>query len=167
MCFLRIFSNQFRWNSVCCHNLFVCWAHAKFIVNNIQGRELCWPDFIKYTLSCVATLVNKFVSNFVWCCTWLNSTVWFPFGWPSCSLKAVLNWARTHVYEQLCLLEIFKHAIDLNLNWWFRSWRAAAFKAHEYELGCSSKMFPAQDMGVSFWLVELFCGQRRRNKKGG
>ena len=32
------------------------------------------------------------------------------------SLKAVLNWARLRVYEQLCLLEIFKLAVSFLID---------------------------------------------------
>ena len=60
---------------------------------------------IHLTLSCVWTVVNGFVSNLVWCKTLLNSTVWFQFEWPWCTLKVARLWESqnlcSHSVEKL------------------------------------------------------------------
>ena len=44
--------NWFRWNWVCCHNLLVCWSSCQIcLVCHIQGRELCWWDFMNICLA--------------------------------------------------------------------------------------------------------------------
>ena len=52
--FARKIFSWFGWNSVSCQTWKFVEAHSKFIlVSNIQGRELCWPDFIRYTINIV------------------------------------------------------------------------------------------------------------------
>ena len=62
-----------------------CWLIIKpmlkmFHMINRQGRELCLCVFMNYTLTlaCIRTVVNRFISNLVWCWTRLN----FEFEWP-------------------------------------------------------------------------------------
>ena len=87
------FRNQFGWNTVCCHNMLVCWSscYIVFGTSTIQGRELYWLLWnVCLTSSCVRILVNAFLSNLVWCYTLLNFTVWFQFELPCWSLKVTL-----------------------------------------------------------------------------
>ena len=48
--FFQKFCCWFGWNSLCCPNLLVCWKLMLnlFYTSIIQGRELCWHEFIKY-----------------------------------------------------------------------------------------------------------------------
>ena len=53
--FLRNFAVDLDEISVCCYNLLVYWSSCKidFAQSTIQGTELCWRDFIKYTIDIV------------------------------------------------------------------------------------------------------------------
>ena len=51
--FFFLFKYQFGWISVCCYNLLGCWSSLNFILHNVQGRELCWHDFMKYMFNII------------------------------------------------------------------------------------------------------------------
>ena len=52
--FSHKFKYQFGWNSVCCHNLLVCWSPCEIYFAQILFKgENCWHDFMKYMFSIV------------------------------------------------------------------------------------------------------------------
>ena len=81
--------SRFEWNPVSCHNLFLLWKLILYFVQYLRERTLLmW--FYKntwLTLSCVRTVVNRFVSNLIWCQTWPKLTVWCQFERPWWLLK--------------------------------------------------------------------------------
>ena len=82
--------------------------------------------------------------------------------------KAVLNWAWTHLYEQPELFEVLGLAVSLySCSWLMFSLLASGCFQGPWVRAWLLEMFPAQDMGASFWLVKLSCGWRRRNTKEG
>ena len=78
-------------------------------------------------------------------------------------LKAVLNWAWTRCSRAALSVENIQ-ACGLVLNWCFWSWRAAVLKG-PWAGARMLKMLPPQDMGASFWLVELVRDGGEETKK--